>query len=233
MSACGDIEGGPGRLPRHEHGHDDRDVGQVGSAGKGIVQREGFAGVQHRMAIANGAHAGAHTAQMDGHVRRIGDQAAVGVEQGAGKIQPLLDIHGMRRALQGRAHRLGDPHETAVEQLQRHGIGLVLSNGLADDCGGARNADQTIGVGGRAPTRQDCDLCVGAHDERGTIATGQQLGAENRRIAPLAGGEHPYRLMRRDVAIRGGFARAGRFGGIAGLPLAASLGGFRIGGGLR
>ena len=48
---------------------------------------------------------------------------AVGVEQRAGEIQPLLDVHRIGGVLQGRAHLLGDGHEQVVEHLQPHRIG--------------------------------------------------------------------------------------------------------------
>ena len=60
--------------------------------------------------------------EMHRHVRCIGDQSAIGVEQGAGEVQPLLDVDRMRRPLQRRSHGLGHAHEAAVEQLQSDGI---------------------------------------------------------------------------------------------------------------
>ncbi len=39
--------------------------------------------------------------EMHRHVRRVGDQAALLVEQGAGEIEPLLDVHRMAGLLAG------------------------------------------------------------------------------------------------------------------------------------
>ena len=61
---------------------------------------------------------------MDRHVRRVGDQIAFRVEDGAGEVQPLLDVHRIGRVLQGRAHLLCDGHEEVVEDLQHHRVDL-------------------------------------------------------------------------------------------------------------
>src|SRR5689334_23417399 len=50
----------------------------------------------------------AHRSQVHRHVRRVGDQVAFGVEQRAGKVEALLDVHRVRRVLQAQAHLLGD-----------------------------------------------------------------------------------------------------------------------------
>ena len=96
--------GSPSAEHRHHHG----DVRQVGAAGVGVVERERLAGREHRVALADRPHAGAHRAQVHRHVRRVGDEAAARVEQGAGEVEPLLDVHRVRGALQRRPHRLGD-----------------------------------------------------------------------------------------------------------------------------
>ena len=57
---------------------------------------------------------------MHRHVRRVGDQVAVGVEQRAGEVQPLLDVHRVGGVLQPQAHLLGDVHEQVVEDLEHH-----------------------------------------------------------------------------------------------------------------
>ena len=68
-------------------------------------------------------HALAHRAQMHRHVRRVRDQVAVGIEQRAGKIEPLLDVDRIRRILQRHAHLLGDRHEQVVEDFEQHRVG--------------------------------------------------------------------------------------------------------------
>jgi hypothetical protein len=56
------------------------------------------------------------------HVRRIGDQIALRIEQRTREVQPLLDVHRMRRVLQLKPHLLGDVHEQVVEHLQQHRV---------------------------------------------------------------------------------------------------------------
>ena len=60
---------------------------------------------------------------MHRHVRRVGDQVAFGVEQRAGKIEPLLDVDRVRGVGERHAHLLGDRHEQVVEHLEQHRIG--------------------------------------------------------------------------------------------------------------
>ena len=61
---------------------------------------------------------------MHRHVRRIGDQRAVGGEHRAGEIEPLLDVDRIGGVLQRHAHLLGDRHEQVVEHFQHHRIGI-------------------------------------------------------------------------------------------------------------
>src|SRR5260370_31903089 len=57
----------------------------------------------------------AHGAEVHRHVRRVSDQAPFGVEDRAGEIEPLLDVHRMRSRLQAHPPLPGDSHEQAVE----------------------------------------------------------------------------------------------------------------------
>ena len=59
---------------------------------------------------------------MHGHVRRVGDQVAVGVEDRAGEVEPLLDVHRVGGVGERDPHLLGDRHEQVVEDLEQHGI---------------------------------------------------------------------------------------------------------------
>ena len=52
----------------------------------------------------------------------IGDQRPPGVEQGAGEIEPLLDVDRHRGRLQRDPHLLGDRHEEVVEDFQPHRV---------------------------------------------------------------------------------------------------------------
>ena len=65
----------------------------------------------------------AHGAEVHRHVRGVGDQAAVGVEDRAGEVEPLLDVDRVRGGLQAHAHLFGHRHEQVVEDLQHHRVG--------------------------------------------------------------------------------------------------------------
>ena len=56
-------------------------------------------------------------------MRRVGNQMARRIEQRAAEVEPLLDVHRIRRVLQLQPHLLGDVHEEVVEELQQHGVG--------------------------------------------------------------------------------------------------------------
>jgi hypothetical protein len=89
-----------------------------------VVEHVHVARLHDRVARDHGLDALAHAAQVHRHVRRVGDQLPIGVEQRAGEVQPLLDVHRVGRVLQPQAHLLGDVHEEVVEHLQHHRVGL-------------------------------------------------------------------------------------------------------------
>ena len=61
---------------------------------------------------------------MHRHVRGVGDEAALAVEHGAGKVEPLLDVDRIGGVLQRHPHLLGDRHEEMVEDLEHDRVGL-------------------------------------------------------------------------------------------------------------
>ncbi len=101
----------------------DGHVRQMGTAMVRIVEHEDIA-VTHLAAITfdHGPNTLAHRAEMYRHVRGIGNEIAVAVKDRAGEIEPLLDVHGVRRVLQTQAHLLRDRHEQVVEDLEAHRI---------------------------------------------------------------------------------------------------------------
>ena len=108
-----------------EHRRDHRDVGQVRAAVVRRVQHEHVAGLHRAGApVDDRAHAFAHRAEMHRHVRRVGDQVALRVEQRAGEIEALLDVDRVRGVRERHAHLLGDRHEQVVEHFEQHGIGV-------------------------------------------------------------------------------------------------------------
>ena len=70
---------------------------------------------------------------MHRHVRGVGDQHAVGVEQRAGEVEPLLHVDRVGGVLQRDAHLLGDRHEEVVEHLEHDRVGARADRGLAGE----------------------------------------------------------------------------------------------------
>ena len=177
-----------------------RDIGQMRAAIVGRVQREHVA----RMDVAlvqpdHGLDRAVHGAQMHRHVRGVGDQRAGAVEDRAGEVQPLLDVHRRRRVLQRHPHLLGDRHEEVVEDLQHDRICLGAERGLPLLLLDARKQYMVLGGDLGAPAGLDHDRLMAFDDERraGDLLTRlQRLAAEHRGVTPFAAAEQFSRLCR-------------------------------------
>jgi hypothetical protein len=112
-----------------EHRGDDCDVREVSAAVVGVVEDVDVAAAEVWVALDHHLDRLAHRAQVDRHVRGVGDQAALRVEQRAGEVEPLLDVDRVRGGLQADAHLLGDRHEQVVEDLQHHRVGAGADGG--------------------------------------------------------------------------------------------------------
>ena len=78
-----------GKIDRRDHG----DVGQMGAAVVGVVQHEHVARAHRPRVLPDHClDAFAHRTQVNRHVRRIGDQVALCIEQCAAEIEALLDV---------------------------------------------------------------------------------------------------------------------------------------------
>ena len=66
----------------------------------------------------------AHGSQVDRHVRGVGDEVPVRIENGAGEVESFLDVHRVGGLLKGRAHLLGNRHEEVIEDLEHHRVGF-------------------------------------------------------------------------------------------------------------
>ena len=104
-----------------EDGGDHGDVGEVGAAEVGVVEDDDVAGLEwgegHR-----GGDALGHGAEVDGDMRGLGDEAAVGVEDGAGVVAALLDVGRVRGAAEGDAHLVGDRGEEGGGDAEFGGV---------------------------------------------------------------------------------------------------------------
>ena len=157
------------------------------------VQHEHVAAA-HRAAAAvdDRLHALAHRAQVHRHVRRVGDQVALGVEQRAREIEPLLDVDRVRGVGERHAHLLGDRHEQVVEDFEQHRVG-----GRADRVRRAARPRRARARGRRARcsvARQPGSTTVVAFSSRITAGPAmaspgrRSLAVEDRRIAERAVG---------------------------------------------
>ena len=59
-------------------------------------------------------------------MRGVGDEAPGGIENGAGEVEPLLDVDRARGVLQRIAHLLGDGREELVEHFEQHRVWLGI-----------------------------------------------------------------------------------------------------------
>ncbi len=108
-----------------EDRRDDGDVGKVRAPVVGVVDGVGVARPHGALVAPQHLLDGlAHGAEVDGDVGGVGDQVALGVEQGAGEVEAFLDVDGVGGVLEADAHLLGDRHEEVVEDLQHHGVDL-------------------------------------------------------------------------------------------------------------
>ena len=109
-----------------------RDVGKMRAAVIGRVDDVDVARRDAALVLADhGLDRAIHGAQMHRHVRRIGNQRAVGGKNRAGEIEPLLDVDGIGGVLQRHAHLLRNGHEEIVEYFQHHRIGRGADRALA------------------------------------------------------------------------------------------------------
>ena len=156
----------------------------------GIIEHEDIARCDCSGVIRNDClHARAHRTQMNRHVWRIGNQGAACIEDRAGKIEPLLDVHRMGGVLQAIAHLLGNRHEEIAEDFEHHRIGVsadrmqgctrrhAAQDQIAARAHGGAPAD--VDDRGRGGIAHDCR----AIDDR---ADRQRLAIEEWRVPPLA-----------------------------------------------
>ena len=92
-----------------EYWRADSDVRQMRAAVIRCIDCISVAGPNLFPVLANNCLDGAvHRAEVHRHMRCIGDQRTVAVENGAGEIEPLLDVDRVSGVLQGDAHLLGN-----------------------------------------------------------------------------------------------------------------------------
>ena len=164
-----------------------------------IVERVDVAR-SHLGAVASdhGADRLAHRTEVHGHVRRVGDEIARGVEERAREVEPLLDVHRRRRVLELHAHLLRDVHEEVVEHLEHHGIDFGTDRVLRVARLHARE-HQMVEVGHpRLPSGFDHrgGVLLGHHGGPDDHVTGAGLVAPyQRRVPPTASAVHRHGVL--------------------------------------
>ena len=132
----------------------------------------------------------------------LATSAPVAVEDGAGEVEPLLDVDRIGGVLQRHAHLLGDRHEEVVEDLEHDRVGLGAERGLALLLLDAAQQDVVPGGDLGLPARLDDDGLVALDEQRravDAVAAGEVLAAVDGGIA-----------ARRRCRRRGGSRRASR-----------------------
>ena len=142
----------------------------------------------------------AHRAQVDRDVRRVGDQAAVGVEDRAGEVEPLLDVDRVRGRPQPLPHLLGDRHEQVAEDLQEHWVRLRRGPGRGRRVRSDPGEQQVQPVRDRGPPAGlDHRRRQVLGDDGGPVhgLPGRQLATPvERHRRPLSCGEHRHVIGR-------------------------------------
>uniref|UniRef100_A0A182IL16 Secreted protein n=1 Tax=Anopheles atroparvus TaxID=41427 RepID=A0A182IL16_ANOAO len=122
----------PGLITGGEHRRYDGQIGQMRSSGLRMVGQENVAGFErataHPQLVLDRL---LHGTEVHRDVRRVAHQPPVRAEQGAGEIEPLLDVGRDGRALQDAPHLLGDAHEPMVEDAQLHRIQPLVNRRYA------------------------------------------------------------------------------------------------------
>lgn len=204
-------------VPLVEHRRHDGHVGQMCAAVVRIVDGVHVAGPHRAVVAAQHFPDGLpHGAEVHRDVRCVGDQVAVRVEEGAGEVEPLLDVDGVGGVLQAHAHLLGDGHEEVVEDLQHDRVDPG-ADGLFRGARACAGQDQMAGGGegglpagvddgGRAVLGDDGRAC---HGVRGPQVRPAVKGG----ILPAVPGEHPCGVVGLrsggPAALRSGWSRCG------------------------
>ena len=113
--------------------------------------------------------------------------SAVGVEQGAREVEPLLDIDRVGGVLQPSAHLLGDRHEQVVEDLEHHRVGAGAEGVRAPGAARRARAPGRRSAVSSAASRLDHGGGVGLGDDRGPgdpcARAARRRGSTRRRVA--------------------------------------------------
>ena len=183
-----------------EHRGHHGDVGKMRAAVIGRVQHPHIAGREIAADLApHGLDAAVHRAEMHRDMRGVGDEPAVAIEDGAGEVEPLLDVDRARGVLQRIAHLLGNRGEALVEHFEQHWIDAGAERGPRFAFAHAGEQQMVLRRDLCLPVRLDHDGLMRLDDEgraqdaMAWLETGAQ---ENWRVVPGATGEEPRHGLR-------------------------------------
>ena len=96
----------------------------MGAAPVGVVEDDEVALLEGH-GLERGLDRKGHGPEVDGDVRALGQGPAVPVEEGAGKVLPLLDVRRKGGPAEDGGHLLGDGDEDVLEELELDRIDLL------------------------------------------------------------------------------------------------------------
>ncbi len=120
-----------------EHGHRERDVGDVRAAAVRVVEQDDVvrAQIAQVVTLERRLRAELHRRDVDGTVRGLADQLHVRIEDRVGVVDHVVDDGRERGLLEHLAHALRGVLEAASEHLERHGVELATGCGHGGHAG--------------------------------------------------------------------------------------------------
>ena len=158
----------------------------------------------------DGLDGAVHGPQMHRHVRRVGNEQAGRIENRAGEVEPLLDVHRIGGVLQRHAHLLGDRHEQIVEHFEHHRIGVGADGAAPLELLHAAQHEMILGCELGLPAVLDHHRLMRLDDDGGPlhlVAGRQRFARIDHRLVPFAAGEEPGAARRRRQLAAFRFAR--------------------------
>ena len=209
MAARGDPEEDLAAASSNTGVHDG-DVGQMRAAVVGRVEREDVARAACRPRSARMIVSTERSIEprWTGMCGALATSAPSRVEDRAGEIEPLLDVHRIGGVLQRHAHLLGDRHEEVVEHLEHDRIGIGAdraARAAAARRGSAR--DGRCAVSSRLPARLDDDRLVRLDDQRRAV---DALRRRCELLARIDAARRARRPARRTACAARGLGRGAR-----------------------
>src|SRR5215472_3794748 len=103
--------------------HHEGEIGKMGAAGEGIVERGNVARVEFEV-LDSGAYRQRRGPKMDWYVGGLGDQLTLRIEQGARKVVALLDVGRVAGLTEHHSHLFGNRGQPVVHYRERYRIEL-------------------------------------------------------------------------------------------------------------